>query len=405
MSNREFKFTQRFAFWERGNEFAPIRLARKIATPFDIAAFVHLNQMSLEGSSMAIPFESVHENHTFHTGVSTRMRKLIVGCALVCSAFLSSQQAFAIKEFGEAFTKRYAEPSTNEGFKKLVAEAKCNVCHIQGENKKKHNPYGDALEHGGFDKDKLKPLLKSDPKKAQEEMDAIFKKVEELKPEGSKKTYGEKIKAGELPGGDVNGKQPTGKLISFSAPVEEGFKSLFDGKSMAGWKINENDKSWAIEDGAIVCKGDRSHLFYVGDSKPFKNFHFKAEVKTTPNSNAGIYFHTKFQDSGWPKYGFECQVNNSYDKDPRRTSSLYSVKDVKEAAAKDNEWYTQEIIVQGKKVTLKVNGKTQVEYDEPADAKAGKDFTRVLDEGTFALQAHDPGSKVYFRNIQVKRLD
>lgn len=186
---------------------------------------------------------------------------------------------------------------------------------------------------------------------------------------------------------------------------ETGFVSLFDGKSMNGWKVNENQTSWAVKDGMLVCQGERSHIFYVGDDKPFKNFHFKAEVMTEPNSNAGIYFHTKYQESGWPKYGFECQVNLSYKSDPRKTSSLYAVKDVLEPAAKDNEWYLQEIIVVGKKITLKVNGKTQVEYIEPDDQKAGSDFTRKLDEGTFALQAHDQGSKVYFRNIRVKRLD
>jgi hypothetical protein len=186
---------------------------------------------------------------------------------------------------------------------------------------------------------------------------------------------------------------------------ETGFVSLFDGKSMNGWKVNENQASWSVKDGLLVCQGERSHIFYVGDDKPFKNFHFKAEVMTEPNSNAGIYFHTKYQESGWPKYGFECQVNLSYKSDPRKTSSLYAVKDVLEPAAKDNEWYLQEIIVVGKKITLKVNGKTQVEYVEPDDQKAGSDFTRKLDEGTFALQAHDPGSKVYFRNIRVKRLD
>jgi hypothetical protein len=174
---------------------------------------------------------------------------------------------------------------------------------------------------------------------------------------------------------------------------------------MDGWKVNENKDSWKVQDGCLVCKGERSHIFYVGDEKPYKNFHFKAEVKTEPNSNAGIYFHTKYQDSGWPKYGFECQVNLSYKADPRKTSSLYAVKDVLEPAAKDNEWYTQEIIVQGNKVTLKVDGKTLVEYVEPEGQKAGSDFTRKLEEGTFALQAHDPGSKVYFRNLRVKRLD
>jgi hypothetical protein len=189
------------------------------------------------------------------------------------------------------------------------------------------------------------------------------------------------------------------------AVAADGFSELFDGKTMEGWKINENPKSWSIENGCIVSNGERSHLFYVGDEKPFKNFHFKADVMTTPNSNAGIYFHTRFQDEGWPKKGFECQVNLSYKSDPRMTSSLYSVKDVLEPAAKDNEWYTQEIIVQGKTVTLKVNGKTLVEYTEPQDQKTRKDFDRVLSEGTFALQAHDPGSKVYFKNLSVKRLD
>lgn len=186
---------------------------------------------------------------------------------------------------------------------------------------------------------------------------------------------------------------------------ETGFVSLFDGSSMSGWQVNENQESWSVQDGMLVCKGERSHIFYVGDEKPFKNFHFKAEVMTEPNSNAGIYFHTKYQESGWPKYGFECQVNLSYKSDPRKTSSLYAVKDVLEPAAKDNEWYLQEIIVVGDKITLKVNGKTQVEYVEPADQKPGSDFTRKIDEGTFALQAHDPGSKVYFRNLRVKRLD
>ena len=45
-----------------------------------------------------------------------------------------------------------------------------------------------------------------------------------------------------------------------------------------------------------------------------------------------------------------------------------------------------------------------LEYNEPPGVQAGKDFTRTLDEGTFALQAHDPGSTVRYKNIRVKRL-
>ena len=159
-----------------------------------------------------------------------------------------------------------------------------------------------------------------------------------------------------------------------------------------------------------MCDGERCHLFYSGSLAPMKNFHFKAEVMTTPGSNAGIYFHTKYQDKGWPKIGFECQVNVSH-KDPKKTSSLYAVKNVdadtlEKLGVKDNQWYTQEIIVKGHHVQLIVNGTTLVDYTEPDDQKPfDKNFERILGEGTFALQAHDPKSKVYFRNLRVKKLD
>jgi hypothetical protein len=185
---------------------------------------------------------------------------------------------------------------------------------------------------------------------------------------------------------------------------EKGFKSLFDGKTLNGWKIaNENQQSWSVQDGAIVAHGERSHLYYVGDGKPFVNFELKIDVMTEQGSNGGIYFHTQYQETNWPKYGYEVQVNQTHT-DWRKTGSLYAVQDVKEQLVKDNEWYTYHIIVKGKHVTIKVNDKVAVEWDEPADRKPSPDFTRILDKGTFALQAHDPKSTVRYKNIRVKRL-
>ncbi len=188
--------------------------------------------------------------------------------------------------------------------------------------------------------------------------------------------------------------------------AETGFVSLFDGKTLDGWKsAEENAENWVVEDGKIVSQGERTHLFYVGKLAPFKNFHFKAEVMTTPGSNAGLYFHTKYQPTGWPKFGYECQVNVSHS-DPKKTSSLYGVDDVADPGVKDNEWYTQEIIVEGNHIVLKVNGNTLVDYTESQGTKAfSGDFERRLGEGTFAIQAHDPKSKCYFRNLRVKSLD
>jgi len=191
-------------------------------------------------------------------------------------------------------------------------------------------------------------------------------------------------------------------------PDADGFVTLFDGTSLDGWKkATENSDSIQLKDGAIVANGNRCHLFYVGDEQPFKNFHFKCEVMTWPNSNGGIYFHTKYQDTNWPAQGHECQVNNTFERDPQKTGGVYNVAKVLEAPAKDNEWFKYEIIVDGKHVITKINDKVAADYIEDP-AALGKDKKiepgRRVGEGTFALQAHDPGSTVMYRNIKVKRL-
>lgn len=191
---------------------------------------------------------------------------------------------------------------------------------------------------------------------------------------------------------------------SFAIASDEGFVSLMDGKTFKGWKMaTENTETWKIEKGAFVAKGHRCHLFYEGDGKHFKNFHLKVEVMTEPNSNGGIYFHTAYQEKDWPRMGFECQVNVTQG-DPIKTGSLYALKNLDVTPAKDKKWWTQEIIVEGSEVTVKIDGETVLEYIEPEGTKPGNPFTRKLAEGTFGLQAHDPGSVVRYKNIRVKRL-
>lgn len=181
---------------------------------------------------------------------------------------------------------------------------------------------------------------------------------------------------------------------------EDGWKTIFAGKSLDGWKINENKQSWKLENGALVANGPRSHCFYVGDEKPFVNFELKVEVQTKANSNGGIFFHTKYQDEGWPKMGYESQVNNTFKPDPQKTGGLYNTVKVLEPPAKDDQWWTQHITVKGKHIVVKIDDKTVVDYTEPEKVEGPV----KLSEGTFALQAHDPGSTVLYRNIRVKRL-
>lgn len=189
-------------------------------------------------------------------------------------------------------------------------------------------------------------------------------------------------------------------------PDKDGYYSLFNGKTLDGWKASENKDCFKVEDGKIVVHGKRSHLFYTGpvNNAKFRNFEFKAQVLTKKNSNSGIYFHTEYQQDGWPAKGYECQVNNTYNSDPRKTGSLYAVKDNLKAPVGDDEWFNYHIIVKGKTIVIKINDKVIVEYTEPDDLKRPDNPGRVLSSGTFALQGHDPGSEVHFRDIKVKPL-
>lgn len=185
-----------------------------------------------------------------------------------------------------------------------------------------------------------------------------------------------------------------------------GWISLFNGTNLEGWRANENPGTFNVENGAIVVHGPRSHLFYEGpvEDHNFTNFEFRAQVMTTPGSNSGIFFHTAFQESGWPARGYEAQVNNSQS-DWRRTGSLYATQDVKEVYVKDGEWFTQTIRVEGKHITIKINDRIVVDYTEPEgiEKEEGRRLKR-LSSGTFALQGHDPASKVYFKEIYVRKL-
>ena len=189
--------------------------------------------------------------------------------------------------------------------------------------------------------------------------------------------------------------------------TERGFTSLFNGKDLTGWKANENTDTFSVKDGAIVAHGQRSHCFYVGDfhNHVFKDFELKVDVMTLPGSNGGVYIDTEYQEKSWPGKGFEVQVNNTYKGDPRRTASLYEVKDNGEEVAQDNKWFTEDIIVKGDTVTIKVDGKQIVQWTQPADWSGTKDFPgRRIAPGTIALQGHDPGSTVYYKNIRIKML-
>lgn len=190
------------------------------------------------------------------------------------------------------------------------------------------------------------------------------------------------------------------------AKKEKGWMRLFDGKSLSGWKASERTDVFTVKDGSIVVAGPRSHLYYDGSvmRHDFRNFEFKARVMTMPGSNSGVYFHTAYQDKGFPDKGFEVQVNNSHS-DWKRTAGLYDIQDTRDVYVKDSVWFTLYIKVQGKRVITKINDVTVTDYTEPENAVPPEGHPgRLIGSGTFALQGHDPKSVVFYKDIMVKPL-
>jgi hypothetical protein len=188
--------------------------------------------------------------------------------------------------------------------------------------------------------------------------------------------------------------------------------NLFDGRSLEGWRPSENKDSWKVADGCLYADGPRSHLFYAGPVRgaDFRNFELELEAMAGPGCNSGVYFHTAYQEKGWPQKGLEVQINNtatgegSY-RERKKTGSLYGPRNVYKQLVPDNEWFRMSIAVRGKNVQVRVNGMLLVDFTEPSPpVLADSDRGRFLDRGTFALQCHDPGSKARFRSIRVRPL-
>ncbi len=216
-------------------------------------------------------------------------------------------------------------------------------------------------------------------------------------------------------------------MAGLYAQDSEGFVSIFNGEDLAGWTSSEDKpESFLVEDGTLVCRGGKAHIYYTGgvNRSDFKNFELKLKVKTMAEANSGVYFHTTYQKDGWPKIGFEAQVNSRH-ADPRKTGSLYgivnmwvtpddeeyAISSVSEkpevfiardaAPSTDGEWFDYHITVVDKTITIKVDGVTTVQWTQPefwlSDRRVG--------HGTFAFQAHDPTCEVFYKDIRVKVLD
>lgn len=208
-------------------------------------------------------------------------------------------------------------------------------------------------------------------------------------------------------------------LLAQSTQTDEGWTELINGKDFTGWKASENTTTWSVTaptsrdesegvtGGLFQAVGKRSHLYYVGEhlKDGFKNFEIEVQVKTYFLANSGIYFHTEYQETGWPSKGIEIQVNNTHIGEGdyielKKMASLYGVRNIYKPFALDDTWMTLKAKVESNRVQIWLNGLKTVDYVQPENPYG----VRKLSKGTFALQGHDSLSRMQYRSFKVRRL-
>jgi hypothetical protein len=202
----------------------------------------------------------------------------------------------------------------------------------------------------------------------------------------------------------VNSSGDTSTLTFEDFKLETDWIPLFNGKDLAGWTPQiERLGDWRVEGNELIgstAGGPFTHLFT--NRSDFTDFHLRAEVKINQIGNSGIFFRASDAEhtpSNMPA-GYEAQIffgdfiSGTTRIEPHKTGSLFAKKIVSDPPARANEWFTLEVIAQGKRITIKVNGKTTVNaFDDAAYAR-----------GSIALQAIGPETTVRFRKIAIKEL-
>ncbi|OWK37797.1 3-keto-disaccharide hydrolase [Fimbriiglobus ruber] len=183
--------------------------------------------------------------------------------------------------------------------------------------------------------------------------------------------------------------------------------SLFDGKTFVGWE-GDTEKTWRIEDGAIV--GGSLDMTvprneFLSTTKTFGDFELKVTFKLVgerAKTNAGVQFRTKRIPNHHEVSGFQADVGQDYwgalyDESRRNKVLAKPAKDVIEKLVKHDDWNEYVIRCEGSHIRLWLNGTQTVDYTEPDDA--------IARTGIVALQIHGGAkAKAYYKSITIEEL-
>jgi hypothetical protein len=186
----------------------------------------------------------------------------------------------------------------------------------------------------------------------------------------------------------------------FADEAPEGFTSLFDGKTLAGWEGNE--KMFRIEDSAIVggnLKEKIPHNEFLCTTKEYENFELRLKVKALGDGvNAGVQFRTKRIPNHHEVSGYQADVGSGWWGklyDESRRNKILAGEEAKNVKA--GEWNDYVIRAEGPHIQLWVNGVQTVDYSEKEEG--------IDRKGIIAVQIHGgPPSEAWYKDIVIKEL-
>lgn len=202
---------------------------------------------------------------------------------------------------------------------------------------------------------------------------------------------------------------PPATQAAATAPAEEGFLPLFNGKDLSGWDGDAN--LWSVKDATIIGRSPGiKYNDFLATTKEYGDFILRLEMKLVDGKgNTGVQFRSKREPKSPQVRGYQADFATNYwgklyDEGRRgrflglpQGEDLRKLDEKLKAVAKPQDWNQYEISAVGAKVTLTFNGVKTIEYDE-ADEKIAR-------TGIVALQIHGGGPmEVRFRNVRIKEL-
>lgn len=218
---------------------------------------------------------------------------------------------------------------------------------------------------------------------------------------------------------------------TFAAEPDDGFVSMFDGKTLDGWSVSSTEaaKAWYVQEGTIVGEGDKGRSYLIYDkNRDIADFEMKFSYRLPGKGNSGVNIRARKDETGRRDYqayhadlghvGIGDRVLGAWDfhtpgrrehgcsrgerlvidenDQPTRSpiEDAVTVDDIRK-----DDWNDVHIIAKGNHYQYFINGKLSSEFTEHLPKE------RRLESGMIQLQLHDPGMIVHFKDLKLKLLE